>query len=172
MIDNKLELEEAQRTANYEALKSDVRSEVGGKIAAGAEYGDAGNAAKINNIAGNIRHKAVTEYEQTDREVERGRVFARISQVIDYVFFVIYGLLAIRLLLELFAARENAGFFKFIKSATGFLYAPFAGIMASPTTKEGYTLALPIIVAIIVYMLLHLAINGLLRMFVHRKTAV
>ncbi len=172
MTDNKLALEEAQRNANYEALKSDVKSEVGGEIAAGAEYRTPNEAAKINDIAGNIRQKAVDEYEQTDREVERGRVFARISQIVDYVFFVIYGLLAIRLLLELFAARESAGFVKFIKSATGFLYAPFAGIMASPTTKEGFTLALPIIVAIIVYMLLHLAINGLLRMFVHRKTAI
>ena len=172
MTDNKLALEEAQRNANYEGLKSDVKSEVGGEIAAGAAYSTAAQTSEINDIAGTMRQKAVNEYEETDREVERGRTFARISQIVDYVFFVIYGLLAIRLLLELFAARESAGFVKFIKSATGLLYAPFAGIMASPSTKEGFTLALPIIVAIIVYMLLHLAINGLLRMFVHRKTAV
>ena len=78
----------------------------------------------------------------------------------------------IRLLLELFAARESAGFVKFIKTATGLFYAPFQGIVASPRTAEGFTLALPIIVAIVVYMLLHLAINGLLRMFAHRKTAI
>jgi hypothetical protein len=31
---------------------------------------------------------------------------------------------------------------------------------------------LPIVVALIAYMLLHLAINGLLRMVAHRKTAI
>ncbi len=82
-------------------MKSDVKSEVGGEIAADADYRTPNEAAQINNIAGNIRQKAVDEYEQTDREVERGRVVTRVSQVIDYVFFVIYGLLAIRLLLKL-----------------------------------------------------------------------
>jgi hypothetical protein len=80
-------------------------------------------------------------------------------------------LLAIRLLLELFAARESAGFVKFIKSATGLLYAPFAGIVPSPS-KDGFTLALPIIIAIVAYMFLHLVINQLLRIFAHRKTEI
>ncbi len=31
---------------------------------------------------------------------------------------------------------------------------------------------LPIVIAIIAYLLLHLAINGLLRMLAHRKTAI
>lgn len=172
MNDNKLDLEEAQRTANYEALKSDVKAEIGGEIAVKAERPNVNEAVEIENLAGNLRQRAVNEYAETEREVDRGRVFARISQIVDYVFFLIYGLLGIRLLLELFAARDSAGFVKFIRSVTGFLYAPFQGIMASPSTKEGFTLALPIIVAIIVYMLLHLAINGLLRMFVHRKTEV
>ncbi len=172
MTDNKIALEEAQRNANYEAVKSDVKSEVGGEIVARSERVTVGEATQIDDIAGNMRQKAVAEYAQTESEVERGRFFARVSQIVDYVFFLIYGLLAIRLLLELFAARDNAGFVKFIKSATGLLYAPFQGIMSSPSTKEGFTLALPIIVAIVAYMLLHLAINGLLRMFVHRKTAV
>jgi hypothetical protein len=171
MVDNKLAQEEAQRAANYEAIKSEVKSEVGGEIAFEAQRPTHVEAEKIDNIAGNMRQKAVNEVIETEAEVERGRTMARVSQVVDYIFFVIYGLLTIRLLLELFAARENAGFFKFIKSATGLLYAPFEGIMASPS-KDGFTLALPIIVALIVYMFLHFAINGLLRIFAHRKTEV
>ena len=171
MIDDKLAREEAQRAANYEAIKTGVKAEVGGEIAAEAERPTINEAERIDGIAGNMRRKAVDEVVETEREVERGRTLARISQIVDYIFFVIYGLLAIRLILELFAARESAGFVKFIKSATGLLYAPFQGIMPSPS-KEGFTLALPIIVAIVVYMLLHLAINGLLRIFAHRKTAI
>jgi len=172
MLDNKLAQEESRRIADYEAIKSGVKSEVGGEIHAEAQRPTTADARQIDNIAGDMRQKAVGEVVATEREVERSRVLARVSQIVDYVFFVVYGLLAIRLLLELFAAKENAGFVKFIKSATGFLYAPFQGIMASPTTKEGFTLALPIIVAIVAYMLLHLAINGLLRIFAHRKTEI
>ncbi len=171
MVDNKLALEEAERAANYEAIKSDVKAEVGGEIAAGATRPTVGESEKIDYIAGNMRQKAVSEVVETQNEVERSRTLTRVSQIVDYVFFVIYGLLVVRLLLEFFAAKESAGFVKFIKSATGLLYAPFQGIMPSPS-KDGFTLALPIIVAIVVYMLIHFAINGLLRIFAHRKTAI
>lgn len=172
MVDDKLAQDEAQRAANYEAVKSNVKAEVGGEIAAEAQAPTAEQAERIDNIAGRMRDKAVHEVVETEREVERGRVVARISQVIDYLFFIVYGLLAIRLVLELFAARESAGFVKFIHSVTGPLYAPFRGIVPSPSTPEGFTLALPIVIALVVYLLLHLAINGLLRIFVHRKTEV
>ena len=172
MVDDKLAREEAQRNANYEAVKSNVESEVNAEIAAEANRPRATQAAEVENIADGMRRKAVDEVVETEREVERGRAMARVSQVVDYIFFVIYGLLTIRLLLELFAARENAGFVKFIKSATGIFYAPFEGIVASPRADGGFELALPIVIAIVVYMLVHLAINGLLRMFAHRKTAI
>lgn len=171
MIDNKLAQDEAQRAATYEAVKTDVQSEVGGEIVAHAEHDRSSQAGRIQDVAGNMREKAVDTVVQTEREVERARFMARVSQVVDYAFFLIYGLLGIRLLLELFAARESAGFFQFIKTVTGPFYAPFRGLV--PTlSNEGFKLALPIIVALVVYMLLHLAINGLLRMFAHRKVEI
>lgn len=171
MVDNKLAQDETQRALNYETVKSNVQADVDAEIAANAAARTNSQSARIENIAANMRHKAVDEVAETEKEVERGRVMARVSQVVDYIFFVIYGLLAIRLLLELFAARESAGFVKFIKSATGIFYAPFAGIVPSPS-KDGFTLALPIIIAIVAYMVLHLMINGLLRLFAHRKTSI
>jgi uncharacterized protein YggT (Ycf19 family) len=172
MVDNKLELEEAQRAANYEAIKSNVKADVGGEIYSEATRPAASQSARIEEVADGMRRTAVDEVVQTEREVERARFMARVSQVVDYLFFLVYGLLTIRLLLELFAARESAGFFQFVKTLTNPFYAPFRGLVPSPSTAEGFTLALPIIVAIVVYMLLHLAINGLLRIFAHRKTAV
>lgn len=172
MVDDKLAREEAQRTANYEAIKSDVKADVGGEIAAEAERSRIAQAERVENVAHGMRAAAVDEVVETEREVQRGRVMARISQIIDYLFFLLYGLLTIRLLLELFAARESAGFFQFIRNVTDPFYTPFRGLVPSPSSPEGYTLALPIIVAIVVYMLLHLAINGLLRIFAHRKVAV
>lgn len=172
MVDNKLAHEEAQRTANYEAIKSEVKAEVGGEIAAEAERPNRNEAEQIDNIAGEMRQKAVDEVVETEREVERGRMLARVSQIVDYGFYVIYSFMTIRLLLELFAARESAGFTKFVKTVTGIFYAPFAGIVPSPTAEGGFTLALPIIIAIVFYMFLHFLINSLLRIFVHRKTTV
>jgi hypothetical protein len=172
MVDDKLAREEAQRNANYETVKSNVESEVNREIAFEANRPTVSQANEVEDIAQGMRSKAVSEVSQTEREVERGRTAARVSQIVDYAFFLIYGLLTIRLLLELFAARNSAGFVKFIKSATGFFYAPFQGIVASPRTEEGFTLALPIIIAIVAYMLLHLAINGILRMIAHRKTEI
>jgi uncharacterized membrane protein len=171
MVDNKLEIEEAQRAANYEAVKSNVETHVDSEIAASANRPTIHENERIENVAGDMRQKAINEVVETDREVGRARIMARVSQIVDYVFFIIYGLLAIRLLLELFAARESAGFVKFIKSATGIFYAPFAGIVPSPS-QDGFTLALPIIVALVAYMFLHLVINQLLRIFAHRKTEV
>jgi uncharacterized protein YggT (Ycf19 family) len=172
MVDDKLARDEAQRAANYEGIKSSVKADVGNDIFAEAARREPSQAARVEAVADGMRRTAIDEVVQTEREVERARGLARISQIVDYIFFLVYGLLTVRLLLELFAARESAGFFKFIKIVTDPFYAPFRGLVPSPSTAEGFTLALPIIVAIVVYMLLHLAINGLLRIFAHRKTAV
>jgi hypothetical protein len=172
MTDDKLLEEELQRSQNYEALKSTVKSEVGGEVAAKAERKTRSDSNRITDIASNMREKAVDEIVETENEVELGRSLARVSQIVDYVFFLIYGLLVIRLLLALFAARSGNGFVQFIYSVTDLFYAPFKGIVASPSVEGGFTLSLPIIIALIVYGLLHLAINGLLRIFVHRKTEV
>ncbi len=172
MSDAKLEIDEEQRMQDYEQVKSYVGSEVKEEIAQNAARLNENEEARAKDISNELQHKAVDEIAQTNREVERGRFVARVSQVVDYVFFLVYGLLGIRLLLELFAAREGAGFVQFIKSSTNFLYKPFAGIVPSPAVEGGFKLALPIMLAIVVYGLLHLAINGLLRMFAHRKTAI
>ena len=172
MVDDKLEREEAERAANYEAIKSGVKADVGNEIAAEASRPTPAEHERVDAVADDIRERAVDEVVETRNEVERGRVAARVSQVVDYIFFLIYSLLTIRLLLELFAARESAGFYQFIETVTDPFYAPFRGLVPSPSTAEGFTLALPIIVAIVVYMILHLAINGLLRMLAHRKTSI
>lgn len=172
MVDNNLELDEKQRAVNYEAVKSGVESQVNAEIVSEANIAGIREANTIDNVAERMRERAVTDVVEVERDVERGRVVARISQVIDYLFFLVYGLLAIRLLLELFAARESAGFFRFIKSITDPIYSPFRGLVPSPSTPEGFTLALPIVVAIVVYMLLHLAINGFLRILAHRKVEI
>jgi uncharacterized protein YggT (Ycf19 family) len=61
---------------------------------------------------------------------------------------------------------------RFISTITNPFYAPFRGIVSSPTTEGGNTLVFPIVIAMVVYAILHIAINGLLRMVGSRKTSV
>jgi hypothetical protein len=171
-MDDKLATEEARRSVQHESVKAQVEGEVQAEIADRAQAPARGEAQKIDDVAGQFRSKAVDEVVDTEREVERGRGAARVSQIVDYIFFVIYGLLGMRFLLALMAARSSAGFVQFIVAVTNPFYLPFRGIVASPATDQGHTLLLPIVVAIIAYLLLHLAINGLLRMLAHRKTAI
>ena len=173
MSDDKLAIEEARRAAQHESVKTqvegNVQSEIGERASVKAPPGE---SERIDQVAGEFRSKAVNEVIESEREVERSRGLARISQIVDYIFWVIYALLGMRFLLALLAARSTAGFVQFIVAVTNPFYAPFRGIVAAPSTDGGHTLMLPIVVAIIAYALLHLAINGLLRMFAHRKTEI
>ena len=171
-MDNKLEIDEARRAAQYETAKAQVEADVNQEIVSRAEVSSLHEQAKVNELAQDFRGKAVSEIAETERDVERGRTVARISQFVDYVFYLIYSLFIIRLVLNLLAANSKNGFVQFINAVTNPMYAPFRGITNSPTTPEGNTLALPIIIAVIAYLLLHLAINGLLRLVAHRKTTV
>ena len=172
MEDEKLAIEEARRAGQHGAVKAQVEGEVQAEIAESATAQPPAETHRIDRLAGEFRTKAVDEVVETEREVERARGVARVSQIIDYIFYVIYGLLGLRFLLALMAARSSAGFVQFIVTVTDPFYRPFRGIVASPSTGSGHTLMMPLVIAIIVYVLLHLAINGLLRMIAHRKTAV
>jgi hypothetical protein len=168
-----LEVEETRRSEQHQAVKAQVEGEVQGEIADHARQApQPGEARKIDQVAGQFRAKAVDEVVTAERDVARGRGAARTSQIVDYVFFLVYALLGMRFLLALLAARSSAGFVKFIVAVTNPLYAPFENIVASPSSGDGHTLMLPIGVAIVAYVMLHLAVNGLLRMLAHRKTQI
>ena len=172
MDDDKLAIEEARRAGQHGAVKSQVEGEVQAEIAERAAQTPPPEAERIDHLAGEFHAKAVDEVVETEREVGRARGVARVSQVVDYIFYVVYALLGLRFLLALLAARSTAGFVQFIVTVTNPFYAPFRGIVASPRTDAGHTLMLPLVIAIIVYLLLHLGINGLLRIIAHRKTAI
>jgi uncharacterized protein YggT (Ycf19 family) len=172
MLDNKLARDEAQSAKNYEATITNVQAGVGEEISAQAHRPPPSETPNINQAAENIRQKAGGEVVETRREIKGGGFFARISQIVHYIFFLIYGLLGIRLLLAFFAADNSNEFVQLIKNVTDPLYSPFEGIIPSLTAEGGYFLLVPIIVAIFAYMFLYLAIIGLLRIFVPRKTTV
>src|SRR5260370_21800939 len=168
MDDDKLAIEEARRAGQHGSVKAQVEGEVQAEIADHAAQAPPADTEGIGQVAGDFRAKAVKEVVETEHEVTRARGVARVSQVVEYAFFLIYALLGLRFLLALLAARSSAGFVRFIVTVTNPFYEPFRGIVASPSADNGHTLVMPLVVAIIVYLLLHLAINGFVRLIAHR----
>ncbi|MBV8717863.1 MAG: YggT family protein [Chloroflexi bacterium] len=76
----------------------------------------------------------------------------RLTQLIYWVFALIEGLIAIRLILKALGANQTAGFAQFIYSITGPLVAPFINLFSNPTYQSS-VLELSAIVALIVYAL-------------------
>ena len=169
--DEKLAIDESERAARHQAVKGEVRREVQDNItreAARNESDQRGDAAAIGE---HFREKAVGEIVGTETEIERGRAAARVSQVVDYIFYLIYALIALEIVLELLGARETNSFKRFMDALTAPLLMPFNTLM--PDLAQGrFQLKVSYIVALLVYVLLHFAINGLLRLLAHRKTVV
>lgn len=173
MEDRNLEFDEQRRIRQHEAVKGALERDVTDEIAGRAALrGRSADAVRIDRAADQLHERAVNEAVETEAELGRARGAARVSQVVDYLFFVIYAVLALRGLLALMAANPSSGFVQFIRAVSDPVYQPFRGIVASPTAQGGYTLALPIFVALIAYAVLHMAINRALRMVAHRRTAV
>ncbi len=147
---------------------------VGSEIRSHERNAREAHAEDIERIAQHLHGKAIRNVADTDREIERERTAARIAQFIDYAFYLVYGLLALRFLLALAGASQRAGFARFVNGVTAPLYAPFKGLLASPGVVEGtgMSFATPVLVAIVAYALLHGAVKGLLRVFGVRRTAI
>ncbi|HXT69689.1 MAG TPA: hypothetical protein VN700_08035 [Vicinamibacterales bacterium] len=168
-----LAAEEARRSVQHESVKSEVEGKVQAEIADEARQAPAADESrKIKLVAGQFREKAVDEVISTEREVDRSRGAARISQFVDYFFYLVYALMGMRFLLALIAARSSAGFVKFVVAVTTPFYAPFRDIVGSPRSDGGHTLLMPIVVALVAYVILHIAINGILRIAAQRKTQI
>lgn len=172
MSDVKVAEAESRQAAQHSAIASKVESRVNAEVAGQAALATAPEQARIAEVASHIRSRALEETVQGERIVGRARAAARWSQFLDYAFYLVYALLGIRLVLALIAANAASGFVRFVRTVTDPFYAPFRGIVASPATDGGNTLVFPIAIALVAYVILHLALNGLLRMVGHRKTSI
>src|ERR1044071_4378460 len=99
MEDAKLAVDEADRTARYQAVKGQARDEMQEQVARQARQGNERQLAESAAIGDHMKEKAVTELVDTETEIERGRVAARVSQVVDYIFYLIYSLIGLEILL-------------------------------------------------------------------------
>ena len=93
----------------------------------------------------------------------------RLDRIVDGIFYTIYGLFGIRLVLALLAVSPEGWFSHLIRVLTDPLYAIFAGILPSLTSDGPYTLALPILLAILLYAVVHGLAKALLRRVARRR---
>jgi hypothetical protein len=165
-----LAVDEAERIRRHEAVKDDVRQQVHSEIA-GQARATTVDPAREASAAASLKRQAVDEIGDAERELARGRTAARGSQLLDYGFYLIYGIIGLAIALEAIGARESAGFTQFANALAWPFVAPFRGIVRDPAAG-GARFMFSYAVALGVYILLHLAVNGALRLMTHRKTAV
>jgi len=168
--DQPLVIDENKRISRHEDVKGAVESRVQDEIRQTADE-RTGDHAQVKAVAGQLRSKAISSVQETEVELDRARTLARVSQFVDYAFYLIYGLVGLEIALELLGARQASGFKRFLDALTMPLLAPFKGLMPDPAVGS-FQLMLSYVIAVVVYALLHLAINGLLRLFVSRKASV
>jgi uncharacterized protein YggT (Ycf19 family) len=166
-----LAADEARRVAQHEVVKGKLEEDVHARIAKESAASSPAEQAEVKAVAAGLKHKATAEVAETEGELQRARQMARVSQVGDYVFFVIYGLIGLEIVLELFGARQASGFKRFLDTVTWPLLGPFRGLMPDPAVGS-MQLMLSYVVALVVYGLLHMAVNGLLRLFAQRKSSI
>jgi len=169
--DEKLAREEARQGQQHEAVKSKVSSEVQTEISRNAEQVRPTDDAQAKALASDLKQKAVSEVVAREAEIGRGKVVATISQVVDYLFYLIYGIIGLEIVLDLLGARQSNAFKQFLDVLSAPVLAPFRGLLSDPSIGR-FRLMISYVVAALVYALFHAAVNGLLRLFVHRKTKV
>jgi len=86
--------------------------------------------------------------------------------LLNYMFFLLYGLITMEILLELFGAREESEFKIFLDTITAPFLAPFHGLLFDPQVGP-FRLMLSFIFALFFYLLVHMALRGFLRLIAH-----
>lgn len=168
---NRALLDEERRQASHQEVKASIDGDVNDQIKRASAQVEPKESAELAGVAHELKQRSVHEAVRADRELGQGRSAARISQVIDYLFYVVYGLIGLQFTLRLMGARQGSGFVQFVTAVTSPLLAPFERIVGTPSAM-GYQLQLSYLLALVVYILLHLAVNGMLRLIAFRKVTV
>ena len=166
-----VQMDEERRVASHQEIKASIGDDVNARIKQESARVEPKEAAEVASVAQELSQKSVHEAVSSERELGRGRSAARISQIVDYFFYLIYGLIALEFLLGLMGARAGNGFVQFIGAITHPLLAPFERILGTPSAGA-FQVRMSYLFALVVYIMIHLAITGAFRLVAHRKVTV
>lgn len=164
-------LDEERRQVSHQGVKASIDDDVNARIKSESARVAPDQSVRVESVAQELKQNAVQEAADTERELGRGRTAARMSQVVDYAFYLIYGVIGLQFLLRLMGARPGNGFVQFIASISWPLLAPFERIVGTPSVGT-MQVQLSYLFALIAYIALHFAINGMFRLIAHRKVTV
>lgn len=128
-------------------------------------------ASELAGVAHALHKKAVYEAVAAERAFGRNRTAARISQIVDYAFYLIYGVITLQFLLKLMGAPANHEFVQFVVSLSVPLLAALERKIGT-VSVGAIQIQFSYLFALIVYTVLHLALNTMLRFIAHRKGAI
>lgn len=168
---NNVLLDEERRQSSHQEVKSSIDEDVNSRIKQESARVEPEESADMAGVAQELKRKSVDEAMETERETRRGRTAARISQVVDYLFYLVYGVIGLQFMLRLMGARLGNGFVQFVSGLSWPLLAPFERIMPTPSSGS-LRFELSYLLALIVYILIHVAINGVFRLIAHRKVTI
>ena len=159
----------AKRAVQKPHVERDVTERMIGRARTGPLLADRGRGSAV---ATDTRSLPTGEIMHFGLDVQRGWNVLGRMEAIDYLFSVAYLLMGARLVLALLGVDPANGIVRLMNALTNPLYAPFRGVVAIPTTEAGHTLALPILIALVGYILAHAAISGLVRVARERQPLV
>lgn len=96
-------------------------------------------------------------------------LWMRLRLAVDYLFFLLYGMIGLQIILEMAGARDSSGFKQFLNKVTYPFLNPFVGLFPDPMFRDRYRFRVSYAVALSIYLLLHLAVLGLFRLFDKHK---
>ena len=164
-------LDEERRLASHQEVKASLDDDVNARIRQESARVEPKESAELAGVAQELKQKSVREAAETERELGRGRTAARVSQIVDYLFYIIYGLIGLQFVLRLMGARPGNDFVQFVAGVSWPLLAPFERIVGTPSVGA-FQIQLSYLLALLVYILLHIAINGVFRIIAYRKVTV
>jgi uncharacterized protein YggT (Ycf19 family) len=160
--DQRVAIDEVNRLTRHEEIKDEINRDIKSQIQKGAKEPSL-NAEEASRLGEKLQHDVIDELSHTEAELKRGRVTARVAQVIDFAFFLIYGIISLEILLDLIGARDTNSFRVFVHSVATPLLAPFKALVPDPSAGR-FQLRISFLIALIVYVLLHIAIGRLLKL--------
>jgi len=164
-------MDEERRLTTHEDVKASIDNQVNQKIKQESVHVEPDEAVELKGVAREMKDRSVRDAVNVEREIGRGKAAARVSQVIDYLFYLIYGVITLQFFLMLLGARQGNAFVQFVHAISRPIVGPFEGIVITPSAGP-IRVEFSYLIALAVYILIHLAINGALRLIAHRKLAV
>src|SRR5262245_8699024 len=99
-----LTVDESNRVARYATVKGRIQQDVNAEIVDQANSLDESEMAQAAEVGRELKRKTLTEVAGAENELERLKAAARVSQVIDYLFYLVYGLISLQIALDLLGA--------------------------------------------------------------------